>query len=26
MDALFKLLKKYPNNEQFLENLCAGSS
>ncbi len=25
MEALFKLLKKYPDNDQFLQNLCAGS-
>jgi transcription termination factor Rho len=24
MNALFKLLKKYPNNAEFLESLCAG--
>jgi transcription termination factor Rho len=24
MNALFKLLQKYPNNTEFLENLCAG--
>jgi len=25
MQALFKLLKKYPNNAEFLQNLCAGN-
>ena len=25
MNSLFKLLRKYPNNEEFLENLCAGN-
>jgi len=24
MDSLFKLLRKYPNNTEFLENFCAG--
>ena len=24
MNALFKLLKRFPNNKEFLENLCAG--
>ena len=26
MDSLFKLLKKYPTNEEFLENMCSGNS
>jgi transcription termination factor Rho len=25
MDSLFKLLRKFPDNTEFLENLCAGS-
>jgi transcription termination factor Rho len=25
MDSLFKLLKKYPTNEEFLESMCSGS-
>lgn len=25
MDSLFKLLKKYPNNDEFLEHFCAGN-
>ena len=25
MDALFKLLRKFPDNTEFLENLCAGN-
>ncbi|MHC4734310.1 MAG: hypothetical protein ACYTDW_07585 [Planctomycetota bacterium] len=24
MGALFKLLKKYPDNRQFLESMCSG--
>jgi transcription termination factor Rho len=26
MESLFKLLRKYPNNQEFLESMCSGNS